>query len=172
MQNRFPNGKRLLLGLLQGLFLPLRCLSYAKTGFRMESGFCLDSFRGSSCGPRSRSPRFGQPPPLLHPPDARRLFSRPFDVYRMQKPVSEWKAAFAWTPSGALLAGLAHARPASVSRRRFFIHRMRGGSFLAPSVFIICKNSLPNGKLFLFGTPSGARTLDTLIKSQVLYQLS
>ena len=25
---------------------------------------------------------------------------------------------------------------------------------------------------FLFGTPSGARTLDTLIKSQVLYQLS
>ena len=24
----------------------------------------------------------------------------------------------------------------------------------------------------LFGTPSGARTLDTLIKSQVLYQLS
>ena len=25
---------------------------------------------------------------------------------------------------------------------------------------------------FCFGTPSGARTLDTLIKSQVLYQLS
>ena len=25
---------------------------------------------------------------------------------------------------------------------------------------------------FLSGTPSGARTLDTLIKSQVLYQLS
>ena len=27
-------------------------------------------------------------------------------------------------------------------------------------------------RLFCFGTPSGARTLDTLIKSQVLYQLS
>ena len=27
-------------------------------------------------------------------------------------------------------------------------------------------------KGFLFGTPSGARTPDTLIKSQVLYQLS
>ena len=26
--------------------------------------------------------------------------------------------------------------------------------------------------LYWFGTPSGARTLDTLIKSQVLYQLS
>ncbi|MBQ2191581.1 MAG: hypothetical protein II409_04140, partial [Clostridia bacterium] len=56
---------------------------------------------------------------------------------------------FAWTPSGALLARLTRVRRASVSRRRFFIHRMRGGSFLAPSMFIVCKNSLPDGKLFL-----------------------
>ena len=27
-------------------------------------------------------------------------------------------------------------------------------------------------RVFVSGTPSGARTLDTLIKSQVLYQLS
>ena len=32
-----------------------------------------------------------------------------------------------------------------------------------------CLNHLTNGP---FGTPSGTRTLDTLIKSQVLYQLS
>ena len=33
----------------------------------------------------------------------------------------------------------------------------------------LCLNHLTNGP---FGTPSGTRTLDTLIKSQVLYQLS
>ena len=31
---------------------------------------------------------------------------------------------------------------------------------------------LTNGPFISFGTPSGTRTLDTLIKSQVLYQLS
>ena len=33
----------------------------------------------------------------------------------------------------------------------------------------LCLNHLTNGP---YGTPSGTRTLDTLIKSQVLYQLS
>ena len=32
--------------------------------------------------------------------------------------------------------------------------------------------SISSNRLFLFGGPSGARTRDTLIKSQVLYQLS
>ena len=41
-----------------------------------------------------------------------------------------------------------------------------------PLRVIFCKKQTTKRWFVLFGTPSGARTLDTLIKSQVLYQLS
>ncbi len=40
------------------------------------------------------------------------------------------------------------------------------------SLFYITKKQNTKRRSALFGTPSGTRTLDTLIKSQVLYQLS
>ena len=42
------------------------------------------------------------------------------------------------------------------------------GYTIRGSILACGEATLPGG----FGTPSGARTLDTLIKSQVLYQLS
>ncbi len=72
--------------------------------------------------------------------------------------------AFADTPCLPSCARLRRARTQTV-HRTVWPFRVR-----APVIFCIKKEYL--AILSFLGTPPGARTLDTLIKSQVLYQLS
>ena len=99
---------------------------------------------------------------------------------------------------GGLYRGLPCARELGIRRRAVYIHRglhtpfadpIRAGvaGYLVRQVpafdatpwrcamqrcFLCKKRTSISCLFFLNGTPSGARTLDTLIKSQVLYQLS
>ena len=70
-----------------------------------------------------------------------------------------------------LCAGMERGCGAAVERKAYPKPKGFGGVQIG-NYDTKTKESTPNGVLFCFGAPSGIRTRDPLIKSQLLYQLS